>query len=177
MNGDLMWIRYFKASIIGFSLATSLTANAEVYPTQPLASVTPGILCSEPDSFRYAENIPYCERDVNSKIKKTVIKLYMEVVPGFTITIETRHEYKIDHYIPLCMGGANVVENLWPQHMTVFKVTDDIEFSLCQQMDLGELSQADAVAQIKFAKSHIEDLKFFTNLTDRLQYIKDGYNK
>ena len=71
MNGDLMWIRYFKATIIGLSLTTSLAAQADtVYPTQPLASVTPGVLCSEPDSFRYAEHIPYCERDVNSKMKK-----------------------------------------------------------------------------------------------------------
>jgi len=26
-----------------------------------------------------------------------------------------RHDYEDDHLLPLCLGGADVAENLWPE--------------------------------------------------------------
>lgn len=171
-----MWNRFLTTSLVGLSLVLSLAAQAQVYPTQPSADVTPGVLCSEPDAHRYPEQIAYCDRDVSSKMKKAVIKLYMEIMPGFAITVETRHEYKIDHYIPLCMGGANVIENLWPQHKTVFEFTDNLELEICKELEVGNISQAVAVEKIKFAKNHIEQLKEVP-VTERMQFVADTYNK
>ena len=170
-----MWNRFLTTSLVGLSLVLSVTAHAGAIPTHPTAA-TPGVLCSEPDAYRYPENIPYCERDVDSKTKKAVIKLYMTEVPGFAITVETRHEYKIDHYIPLCMGGANVIENLWPQHMSVYQYTDILESEICQELEAGEISQAIAVEKIKFAKNNIELLKPVPVL-ERMQFVSDYYNK
>jgi hypothetical protein len=170
-----MWNRFLTIWLIGLSFALPLTAQAAAYPTQP-TGVTPGALCSEPDTHRYPEQIPYCERDVDSKMKKAVIKLYMAEVPGFLITIETRHEYKIDHYIPLCMGGANVVENLWPQHMSVYQYTDILEMEICKELEAGTVSQTVAVKKIKFAKNHIEQLREVSTL-ERMQFVTDNYNK
>ncbi len=170
-----MWNRFLTTSLVGLSLVISLTAQAVVYPTRPTAA-TPGVLCTTPDTYRYAEQIPYCERDVDSKMKKAVIKLYMTEVPGFLITIETRNEYKIDHYIPLCMGGANVVENLWPQHMSVYQYTDILELEICKELEAGHISQKIAVEKIKFAKNHIDQLKQVPTL-ERMQFVSDNFNK
>ncbi|MBC7457374.1 MAG: hypothetical protein H7235_03790 [Bdellovibrionaceae bacterium] len=169
-----MWNRFLTTSLVGLSLLLSLTAKAEAFPTQPLALLTPGVLCTEPDAYRYPENIPYCSRDVDSKMKKAVIKLYMSQFPGFAITVETRNEYKIDHYIPLCMGGANVVENLWPQHMSIYQYTDNLELEICKELEAGAISQLVAVAKIKFAKNHIDQLKEIP-VMERMQFVTVSY--
>lgn len=165
--------------LVGLStgLMISLSAFADVYPTTPIKTVTPGALCQEPDSHRYAEQINYCERDVDSKMKKAVIKLYMAEMPGFAITVETRHEYKIDHFIPLCMGGANKIENLWPQHMSVYRYTDIIELNLCIDLEAGNITQAQAVAKMRFAKFHITELAQYENPVDRMNYITENFEK
>ncbi len=170
-----MWIRYLVG--LSISLMISLTASAEAFPTAPLNQLTPGELCEKPDSYRYPEHIAYCERDVSASMKWGVIAVYMKYISGFAITSQNRSQYKIDHYIPLCMGGANTASNLWPQHMTVYSYTDIIEEDLCKELELGAISQVQAIAQIKFAKAHIEELKFLKDPIDRMNYIKENYNK
>jgi hypothetical protein len=170
-----MWIRYLVG--LSISLMISLTASAEAFPTAPLNQLTPGELCQKPDSYRYPEHIAYCERDVAPAMKWGVINLYMKNIPGFAITPQNRSQYKIDHYIPLCMGGANVVSNLWPQHMTIYQYTDIIEEDLCKELELGSITQVQAVAQIQFAKAHVEDLKKLKDATDRMNFLKENYNK
>jgi hypothetical protein len=47
-------------------------------------------------------------RNVSEKTKRLVYKNY-------EITDRAPHEYEIDHLISLELGGANDIENLWPQ--------------------------------------------------------------
>jgi hypothetical protein len=69
-----------------------------------------------------------------------------------------RGDFKIDHLIPLCAGGANDELNLWPQHSSVYNITDPIEPVICQKMAEGKLSQKDAVAMVIFAKTHLDQV-------------------
>ena len=68
-----------------------------------------------------------------------------------------RGKFKIDHYIPLCMGGSNERINLWPQHESVYKITDALEQKLCEKMAQGKMLQSEAIDLIREAKNHLDE--------------------
>ena len=119
------------------------------HPMTPDATLTPGALCTSPTEYRYAEHIAYCERNVSSATKADVFRIYKK--RGFTLS-EPRDHYKIDHFVPLCAGGSNDIKNLWPQHESIFTVTDDLEAVGCERMKLGKIKQKDFLALLKKAK-------------------------
>ena len=112
-------------------------------------------MCDHPDTYRYPEHIAYCTRSVSSGVKNGVIHDY-DVKFNYTIESMNRADFKIDHYISLCMGGSNDASNLWPQHKSVYTITDPLEGKLCQLMSLGKLTQAEAIQMIKTAKNHLD---------------------
>jgi hypothetical protein len=124
----------------------------EPFPKSPDSQLTPGTTCQRPNSQRYAERINYCERNVDRELKAKVFDNYTRL--GFEL-LEThdRAEFKIDHYIPLCMGGSNDEENLWPQHREVYELTDPLEQESCNKMAQGRLLQKDAMRLIREAKA------------------------
>ncbi len=149
-----MKFRMKSFSIIFFSILSTIHfAFADYYPVGPDPVLTPGSLCDQPDSYRYPEHIPYCKRDVEGELKWAIIHEYNDKL-GYSIT--QRNEYKIDHFIPLCMGGSNHRNNLWPQHKTVYQITDAMEAKACEKMRDGHLSQKHAVELIRAAKLNLE---------------------
>ena len=139
------------------------------FPLHPETSMTPGALCTHPDSYRYAEHVAYCNRNVSSETKKGLFVAY-DTTFGFKMDQMDRAAFKIDHFIPLCMGGANDTANLWPQHKTVYVQTDKIELELCQLMEAGKMQQAEAVATMKHVKFNLgEAAALQSSLTARLQ--------
>lgn len=142
----------FVLSILAvFAVESSAMAG---YPQGPQRSVTPGKLCDKPDSHRYPENIAYCERDVSYETKEAIISEYDQKF-GYTIGSMQRGEFKIDHLVPLCAGGSNDVVNLWPQHKSVYAITDPLEPVICLKMSQGRLKQADAVRLIIEGKTDL----------------------
>jgi hypothetical protein len=127
------------------------------YPIMPEQTLTPGDTCDNPDEFRYKEKIAYCKRDVESSRKYAIMREY-DAKFGYEITRMQRMDFKIDHFIPLCMGGSNENTNLWPQHKTVYEVTDPLEGELCELMKAGQLLQVDAIATIKKAKYNLSQV-------------------
>src|SRR5688572_28997380 len=101
-------------------LMSEAFAGGPAYPKNPDPKLTPGSLCDVPSSYRYPEQIPYCERDVNSYFKEIIFSNYRREL-GYRLNGE-RSTFKIDHFIPLCAGGSNREDNLWPQHVSVSKV-------------------------------------------------------
>jgi len=135
-----------------------------LFPKQPDPEMTPGETCQDPDSYRHPDRIPYCERDVSSSTKKLIIDKY-DQTRGFKIGTMNRGDFKIDHFVPLCIGGSNSIKNLWPQHKSVYVHTDNVEHKTCELMTLGRIKQADAIALVRKVKldvtqaaSIIEDL-------------------
>jgi len=137
------------------------------YPDGPDGRLTPGSLCEAPDSFRYPERVKYCERRVESSEKNSIIATYdMEL--GYAIRQLPRADFKIDHLIPLCAGGSNHRDNLWPQHKSVYTRTDPLEPLLCDAMAKGKLKQAEAMELILNAK---QDLSRVPAALDKLKSL------
>jgi hypothetical protein len=128
------------------------------FPTSPQPSLTPGALCVTPNEYRYPEKIPYCNRDVDGELKDQIVQRY-DATFGYQIEKMGRRNFKIDHYIPLCMGGSNDETNLWPQHPSVYVITDPLEDILCRKMFEGKLKQVDAIRLIKQAKGNLSQAK------------------
>ena len=144
-------------SILATSLTSSMALAQDDFPKGPDAQMTPGDLCTKPTERRYPERIAYCARDVASDLKKQIFTDY-DVKLGYNTTKMDRQQFKIDHFIPLCMGGSNEKSNLWPQHVSVYTVTDPIEPLACEKMAEGRLSQADAIVLVKRAKNDLSQV-------------------
>lgn len=125
------------------------------FPNTPDSELTPGSLCATPDKHRYPEKVPYCTRNVSGESKKEIIRTY-DLHRGFQIQRMNRQDFKIDHLVPLCAGGSNEVTNLWPQHKSIYQLTDPIEQPLCELMARGRLKQEEAVQIILDVKQHPE---------------------
>lgn len=145
-------------ALLGFlASATGFCFEVSGFPTSPDQSLTPGSLCDRPNQKRYPEGIPYCSRDVKSELKKEIMREY-DAKLGYRVTQMERAAFKIDHYIPLCMGGSNNQDNLWPQHVTVYNITDPLEPVFCGKMAAGRLRQADAIELLRRAKNNLADV-------------------
>jgi|GEM_PF-1297104 len=115
---------------------------------QPDFAFTPGHLCTASDpnfkEYRYAEHIPYCNRNVTEQMKATVAAHY-------GVPQSEWGNYEFDHLIPLAIGGDSSVDNLWPQpHGSPdgSQGKDVLEDQLYREMVAGTVTQADAVKQI-----------------------------
>jgi hypothetical protein len=104
----------------------------------PDPELTPGSYCTpeNPDfkEYRYAEQIPWCQRNVSSFIKEYIYDSYGVIDSTF---------YTIDHLIPLSLGGSNHIDNLWPQHDNYY--SGGLEYRLYIKIRDGELTRKQAV--------------------------------
>ena len=155
-------IRNFFVVLVLF---VSLFSYAERFPVGPNSEMTPGSLCQFSNTKRYPEGITYCERNVETQLKKEIIKKYDEVL-GFEIRQMNRADFKIDHFIPLSIGGSNNQDNLWPQHKSVFTVTDPLEHELAAKISSARITQAEAVRVIREAKNNLG------RVPELLDYVK-----
>jgi len=146
---------------------SAATFAGQPYPTSPDPTLTPGAFCDQPDSRRYPERIAYCERQVSRQQKQQVIEDYNRRL-GYRISRVNRAEFKIDHLIPLCAGGSNEDENLWPQHRTVYQITDPLEGLICEKMAEGRLLQRRAVELVMRAKQHLHEAREIQAIVEAL---------
>ncbi len=156
--------------LAALSFSTSVHAESAMdqrFPTSPQPSLTPGALCVTPNEYRYPEKIPYCNRDVDGALKDQIVQRY-DATFGYQIGKMGRRIFKIDHYIPLCMGGSNDETNLWPQHPSVYINTDPLEDMLCRKMFEGKLKQVDAIRLIKQAKANPSQAKTIVESMNRI---------
>lgn len=151
---------FFTAFLATLIITSAVFAGGKdgAYPLGPDGSKTPGSLCTTPTERRYPEQIAYCERNVETSLKNQIIQEYNSEL-GYEIRKEERSKYKIDHYIPLCMGGSNQKDNLWPQHEVVYTQTDMIEQVGCQKMAEGKLQQRAAIEFVREAKLDLSKAK------------------
>jgi hypothetical protein len=157
-----------KLFIMFLTLALTLSKGfAQDFPYGPQVSITPGKICDVPTAYRYAEKIAYCERDVDYETKETIIAEY-DLKFGYHIKSLPREDFKIDHFIPLCMGGSNDISNLWPQHKSVYIVSDPLEPILCAKMAQGKLKQSDAVKLVIEAKTDLNNVARILKYAKRL---------
>jgi len=144
--------------IILFTLLMTLSFSSRAgnaYPRFPDPRITPGSLCDTPDTYRYPEQIPYCERALNSFDKELVFMEYRKA--GWSLSGE-RSQYKVDHFFPLCAGGSNNPDNLWPQYYTISKLTDSLEALGCEVLGKGNITQKELIELIIKAKLNTKEV-------------------
>jgi hypothetical protein len=115
--------------------------------------MTPGSLCRSASEMRYPERIKYCDRDVARETKSQIFVTYDREF-GYETTRMERTTFKIDHLIPLCLGGSNDTDNLWPQHESIYQNTDPLEPFLCEVLASGRIKQLEAVELILTIKQN-----------------------
>ena len=144
----------FLTSLL-FVFVTLSAQGGNPFPRVPNLTVTPGALCETPSRLRYPEQIAYCERDVSSWTKELVFITYRDL--GFSLSGE-RGRYKVDHLIPLCAGGSNEIENLWPQYDTISRLTDPLEPLACKVLEKGKITQKAVIDLIMQAKLNTKEV-------------------
>src|SRR5690554_5338504 len=150
MSSKIKHYRPMKLLALSFLVIFSFNSFARDYPLHPDPRLTPGSFCDEPVEYRYPEQIAYCGRDVSTHLKNNIFELYRNNF-GHRFPGE-RLDYKIDHFIPLCAGGSNEADNLWPQHISISQATDPIEALGCEKLAKGYITQRDLVNLIYQAK-------------------------
>lgn len=156
---DFTQVQGFKnliAALLISVLVPSVYAypHSNKYPAGPDPVMTPGKLCDH-GIKRYEEGITYCERDVHSELKRQIIAEYDRKL-GYQIRSMNRQEFKIDHFIPLSIGGSNDPENLWPQHKSVYEHSDKLESHVANLIKASRIKQAEAIRVIKECKLNLD---------------------
>lgn len=142
--------------VVWFAMASAAGAQSLIpvdVPHMPDPNMTRGSLCDTGNTYRYPERIRYCERDVDVYLKEQIFFRYGQKYNNFKNY--KRSHFKMDHFVPLCMGGSNNADNIWPQHQTIYPYTDRIEELLCVGMAKGRLKQSQAVQTMMQVKRNI----------------------
>jgi hypothetical protein len=155
-NGEYMKaVKSFRSLVLVLILITSgLLQASDKFPMGPNPNSTPGSVCENSPIRRYPENIIYCERNVDTQLKNQIIDAYDKEF-GYSIRKMSRGDFKIDHFIPLSIGGSNSRSNLWPQHKSVYTITDPLEHELSNKIIEGRIKQAEAIRVIREAKLNL----------------------
>lgn len=101
---------YSRVLVLAIILA-GFPAFAEDLPIRPDPSITPGLVastdpndvCGKVDGLTYSQR----HRDTTQKMKDEVYAAYHVDKAG--------RDFEVDHLVPLCLGGADDLKNLWPQ--------------------------------------------------------------
>ncbi len=140
------------------------------FPDGPNSQMTPGALCTNSTTYRYPEHIKYCARDVSSSLKNQIIAKYDKDY-GYNIRQMSRGDFKIDHLVPLSIGGANDIQNLWPQHKSVYAFSDPLESDVSNLISQAKITQAEAIRVIKECKLNLG------RCAELGDYLKSLYSK
>lgn len=120
-------------------------ALASTYPYLPDPAKTPGVAASTDKELVCQKEYPSRSRNVSNSTKKKVYESY-----GVDKKLCTKG-CKIDHLIPIAIGGSNEVGNLWPHEYgaewNVFAKTR-LEIRLRKEVCNGQIPITEAQACI-----------------------------
>lgn len=103
----------WRALFVSFAVLVSSTASFATAVDAPDPDTTPGKTCTSRDAdfseYKYSAHVAICTRNVSTAEKQKVADAYGGIPKS------SWKKYEFDHLIPLCAGGANSIENIWPQ--------------------------------------------------------------
>jgi hypothetical protein len=134
------------------SASASSSTNEQLCITEegvrlmPDISATPGKLCTsndlDYDGNKYGSKVPTCRGTVTDKMKLSVVKSY-------NIKESDISKFEFDHYVPLALGGANDVSNIWPAPKDVVVAKKTYVDGIVAQLRDNKISPENAVAMAK----------------------------
>jgi hypothetical protein len=120
------------------------SAGAHAAPAPQLdPTFTPGKLCtpSSPDfvAYRYREHIPICRPHLTPEMKR-------EIAVHYGVPQSQLGGYEFDYLIPLGLGGASNVDNVWIRPRGAANTA--LEAELEREMQAGTITQAQALQRL-----------------------------
>jgi hypothetical protein len=134
-------IRSVAALALGF-LAFAAPAFA-ASPANP--NLTPG--ATDPRVTQDTITSTICTRGYTSTVRNVSTQTKHAIYVAYGIAVADERGYVIDHLIPLEVGGANDVKNLWPEPKADAKTKDVLENQMHVAVCAGRISLADAQAR------------------------------
>lgn len=118
----------------------SVTSSPSLGPL-PNAKLTPGVVDPAADTQLICTTTTAARRNTSAATKAAAYREYGAVhkVPG---------DFEVDHLIPLELGGADVLANLWPEPAPSFHLKDQLENRLHALVCAGKVPLAVAQHQI-----------------------------
>lgn len=128
--------------ILAAMLVTSASAHAAEY-SKPDPSLTPGAVAS-------TDSVEICASDgfpgsAYSRAHRTTTKDDRRAdFARYGIPWSERRGYEDDHLVPLCLGGADVPSNRWPEPIAEARIKDELEGEACRSVCRGAVPLATA---------------------------------
>ena len=123
-----------------------LALASPVGAVSPNPSLTPGATDPRVTQADVASTI--CRRGYTSTVRNVATQTKHKVYVAYGISRAAQRGYVIDHLVPLEVGGANGITNLWPETKTDAKAKDALENQMHAAVCAGTVSLA--AAQAKF---------------------------
>ena len=133
---------------VACSLLGAVTAAADAN-SSPNASLTPG--ATNPAVTQATITTTICRRGFTSTVRNVSTQTKHKVYVEYGISRSAQRNYVIDHLVPLEVGGANDITNLWPEPKADAKVKDKLENQMHSAVCAGTISLADAQAKFLIA--------------------------
>ena len=146
-----IWPLTFAISLIIWALFTWPAHAFSSQPTYPDPVLTPGVFDDNVTQSSVQKTI--CKANETAEVRRVTEKMKREVFARYHLDYDKlRKAYEVDHFIPLCVGGANDIENLWPQRWSPkpgAREKDIVESHLHKKICEGDLSLDEAQEIIK----------------------------
>jgi hypothetical protein len=120
-------------------------SSAGFASSSPNPTLTPGATDPRVSQANIAQTI--CTRGYTSTVRNVSTQTKHRVYVEYGISRSQQRGYVIDHLIPLEVGGANEIANLWPEPKADAKNKDKVENQLHASVCNGSISLADAQAR------------------------------
>lgn len=104
------------------------------------------VLASDPTTYNVTSK-DVCSPGYSKKVRHVTTAMKREVFARDHVKY-VLNTYRIDHVIPLCAGGANVIENLQVQTIAESLEKDKLERSLCRDVCAGRIGLDEARVKI-----------------------------
>lgn len=161
------FLNLIAIAILSLSTSTGFAFNKDWFPKNPDPRLTPGSYCNGNQPTERTGRPETCSRDVDGHLKWDVIRDYNQKL-GYDINSSNRMQFKIDHLVPLCFGGGNDRENLWPQHQSIYVITDKLEDIGCQKLRGGRISQIKVIKMLLEVKNDLSKADAMMNYLNSL---------
>lgn len=130
------------ALVLGLLLPSSVNAQSSL--DRPNSSLTPGAVFA-------VGRAEICQAGYTKKVRHVSGKVKEQVYGEYGIRHHRSGEYEIDHLVPLEIGGANDIKNLWPQpYQGAWNAhqKDKLENALHRRVCAGTLSLEQAQREV-----------------------------
>ena len=134
-----------KWVLVAVSVAILTGTPSAFAASSPNASLTPGATDPHVTQATIAQTI--CTRGYTATVRNVSTRTKSKVYAEYHVKKSDQRKYVIDHLVPLEVGGANTLANLWPEPKSDAKIKDQLESQMHTSVCHGHITLADAQAK------------------------------